>query len=489
MNPILQKNKSNIIFLILIVFVYVLLSIISINNCYFWDNIQQISNEAHWFYLNDYKTMLMPDIAGAEITATGYHPPLMGIMTAALWKVLGYKLWVSHAFILMWAIVLIFNLWKLIRILFSENYAGWVMLIVLIEPTLLTQFAIGSPDFILFTAFVICLRGILERKMLVLSVGIFFLCCINMRGIFAGAILFFVHCYYSYLQKNDNQNLRLFFKTLLPYLPTFILLSVYFVYYFTEKGWFFSGSQDTAHYSIPNESGKIIRHIAEFGLRSIENGRILIWLTGIYIAFLTYKSKVKLTLHEKVLLSFFLLLTGLYVLFIFITQMPLSARYFMPQFFLLTILTLLGIFKFYNKHKINFFLILIICFELTGNLWIYPEKIAKSWDCTLAHLPYYELRKECFNYIDGEKLDYNDISGGFCIHGKRDFIELNKVNKTVGSDNNKKYFIYSNISNVVDSMSDALHNTKNWTPIKRFEKWPVFITIYKNTMNQGNEKP
>jgi hypothetical protein len=29
-------------------------------------------------------------------------------------------------------------------------------------------------------------------------------------------------------------------------------------------------------------------------------------------------------------------------------------------------------------------------------------KDGKSWDCTLAHFPYYELRKQCFDYIDGK---------------------------------------------------------------------------------------
>ena len=482
------SNKSNVFILISIVLVYAFLTIITFNNCYFWDNIQQISNEAHWFYMNDFRSLLTPVNSGTGIVATGYHPPLMGIMTAALWMIFGCKLWVSHVFILLWAIVLIFNVWKLIRILFSVNYIGWVALILLMESSLLSQYAISSPDFILFTAFVVSLRAVLERKPWLLALGVFFLCCINMRGIFAGAILYIVHIFFIWLQSDKKIYIRSVLKITIPYLPTFILLVAYFTYYFIVNGWFFSGASSTGHYSIPNGLGRIIRHLAEFGLRSIENGRFLIWFTGIYIGFRTYKSKIILSQYEKVLLLFFLLLTGLYVLFIFVTQMPFSARYFMPQFFLLTILTILGIIKFLDKRKVRLVLIFMLLFELTGSLWIYPEKIAKSWDCTLAHLPYYELRKECFNYVDHEKLDYKDISGGFCFYGNRHFIELTEKENTVNSDI-LKYYIYSNISNVNDSLSDALHNPTNWTPIKRFEKWPVFITIYKNNRNNVKDKP
>lgn len=467
-------------FIIPVMLVYVVLAIVSLNYCYFWDNIQQISKEAHWFYLTDFKSLLMPaQNSGAEIVATGYHPPLMGIMTAALWKVFGYELWVSHAFIFLWAVVLIYNLHKISQLLLPKKIAGWVLLIVMLEPTLLAQFSIASPDFILFTAFIISLRAVLEGKPLLLSIGIFFLCCINMRGIFVGVALFITHCYFNQLQSAIILKKSSFIKLILPYLPTLIVLSAYFVYYFQSRGWFFAESTPTDHYAVPNNIGRIIRHFAEFGLRSVENGRILIWFTGIYVAFRLWKSKKQSSATVKALILFFSLLTGLYILFIFITQMPFSARYFMPQFFLLTILVIMGVSTLFENKKATFIFILILCFEVTGNCWIYPERIAKSWDCTLAHIPYYELRKDCFNYIDSQKLNYNEISGGFCLYGNRKFIELTGNNKIDCSDTKCNYYIYSNISNVEDTFADELKNTNKWNQIKSFEKGFVKIIIYK----------
>jgi hypothetical protein len=484
------ENRINMIFQSSVVLVYTLLMFICINHCYFWDNIQQISKEAHWFYMTDFHSLLMPaQNSGSEIVATGYHPPLMGIITAVLWKVFGYKIWVSHVFIFLWALILITNVWKIINSLFPAKYAGWVLLVTLLESTLLTQFSIASPDFILFTAFIISLRAIFEKKTFLLSIGIFFLCCINMRGIFTGAVLFLTHFYFINIQSHTKWNIRSVLKTTIPYLPTFLLLACYFIYYFAINGWFFSDSTENIHYSLPNGISRVIRHFAEFGLRSVENGRIAIWIIGIYATYITLRKNTRLTPEYKAILMSFLLLTGLYVLFIFITQMPFSGRYFMPQFFLLTLLALLGLDKIFSEKKMIVTFIVVLVFELSGNLWIYPDKIAKSWDCTLAHLPYYELRKECFNYIDQQKLNYNDISAGFCFYGNRQYIELSHAGKRVGTEPNRKYFIYSNISNVKDSLVIALNNQRNWIPIRRFEKGFVFIEIYKNSLFKNNTEP
>jgi len=480
MNQNRWYNRINL-FVILTVIIFVLLTVISMNNGYFWDNIQQISKEAHWFYQTNFSSLLMPSPdSGSEIVATGYHPPLMGIITAALWKVFGYKLWVSHVFVFFWALILIYNVWQIVKKLFPVKFTGWVLLITLFESTLLAQFSISSPDFILFTAFIISFRAVIERKTWMLLFGVFFLCSINMRGIFVGAALFLVHLYFTHLQTTSGLNKRLFFRILLPYLPTLLLLASYFIYYLSVYGWFFSDSTKSTHYLLPNGIGRMIKHLAEFGLRSVENGRFIIWIIGIYIAIVTLRRKTKLTIEEKSISLFFLLLSGLYLLFVFITQIPFSGRYFMPQYFLLTILALIGFNKYFSEKKMKIVLILVLCFELTGHFWIYPDKIAKSWDCTLAHMPYYGLREECFNYIDQQELDYHHISAGFCLYGNRGFVELKNNSKSVGTNENCKYFIFSNISNIEDSFADEFKNKSHWIPVKKFEKGLVYITIYRN---------
>lgn len=474
-----QSAKNNY-FILFVSGVYLLLTFLCLNNCYFWDNIQQTSKEAHWFYLTNFKSFFIPVKETVDgISGTGYHPPLMGFITAVLWKIIGYKLWVSHVFVLLWACLLIFNAQKLIKKIFPEKYVGWVLATVLLESTLLSQYAIASPDFILFTAFIISLRAIFERKNGLLAIGVFFLCCINMRGVFVGVILFVAHNYYSYLESEGKYNIKSFLSILLPYLPTLIVLVVYFTTYLMTNGWFFNSSSNTVHYSMPNGVGRIVKHFAEFGLRSVENGRFFVWVLALYFALKVLKTKKMLNKDIRTLSLLFILLTALYVLFIFISQMPFSSRYFMPQFFVLTILALYFITQFANTKKIRLLFVLVLLFELTGNLWVYPNRIAKSWDGTLAHLPYYQLREECLNYIDEQKIDYKDINAGFCLYGDRRFLDLQQKKQVINSGTNRKFFIYSNISNVEDSFVDSLNNTAYWRPLKRFDKGFVSVILYK----------
>ncbi|MDD4197945.1 MAG: hypothetical protein PHZ12_00865 [Paludibacter sp.] len=131
---------------------------------------------------------------------------------------------------------------------------------------------------------------------------------------------------------------------------------------------------------------------------------------------------------------------------------------------------------------------LIIFAQTTGHLWIYPDKIAKPWDTTLGHLTYYDLREECFEYIDANNINYNDISAGFCLYGNRRFIELINEDKIVHHEKNRQYFLYSNISNVEDELINEFEDGNKWQLIKTFKKGFVFIKIYKNLSNNTNNK-
>ena len=77
-------------FVALVAAVYLGLGIATLHNCYFWDVIQQVSKEGFWFYKTNFSSLLIPADNEYGIMATGYHPPLMGLMTAALWKVFGF---------------------------------------------------------------------------------------------------------------------------------------------------------------------------------------------------------------------------------------------------------------------------------------------------------------------------------------------------------------------------------------------------------------
>lgn len=387
---------------------------------FFWDNIQLISNEAHWFSLSNFASLIIPKhdtVIG--LSGTG-NPPLLAMLISILWNIVGYHLWVHHVLIAIFVVILLVNLQIVLSKFVANKYVNWVLLVVVLESALLSQFVVSSPDFILFTAFVLAVRAILENRKLLLSLVIFILCCISIRGVFTGVLVLLSHQFYVVLQNDKRFNFSLFIKTSYAYLPTFLILLGYYLLYFSTNGWFFTNSNYSEHYAMPDSPIRIIKHIAEFILRSVENGRIVIWILSAWFFYKLVTKKLQLNTELKFLLVTFLLIFGLFVLFIFISQMPFSARYFMPHFFLLTILVSWYITHYIKRPKVLF--AIIIFAHITGNLWVYPDEIAKSWDTTLAHIGYYKAREECFNYIDKNNYNYSDISAGFCLYGNRRYI-------------------------------------------------------------------
>jgi hypothetical protein len=263
-------------------------------------------------------------------------------------------------------------------------------------------------------------------------------------------------------------------------MPVFSILSVYFICYFANNDWFFANDDRySEHYLLPANMAMIAKHLAALVMRFVENGRFIIWLPAIYWITVILKNKIRLSREERMLGLFFTLITGLYFLFVFITRMPFSSRYFMVHFFVLSLLVLRFSANRLSNNKMKTACLIILFCTVTGHCWIYPEKIAQCWESTLLHTPYYELRKECFDYIDKRHFDYNDLSAGFCLSGNRGYIELKNEGKIVGTSMDAKYFIYSNISNLEDEKIDELKNPQLWTPIKSFEKGVVFIILYQ----------
>lgn len=477
----MKPQNKNIVFTTILFVIYLILCVISLDKYYFWDNVQQTSKEAHWFYLNDFKYFFMPQygISNSEITGTGYHPPLMGIMTAFLWKIFGYKLWVSHVFMLFWAVLFFYNTRKLLLHFFEQKYAIWILAILVLEPAVVTQFFIASPDFILLTAFVIALRAILDQNKILISMALFFLAFINMRGVFATGILFFAHQYYVNLHSDKKFNVSNQLKHSLPFFPVFSLLIAYYACYLFANGWFFNTSDKTGHYAAPQNFQRIIKHIVEFILRSVENGRFLVWVLSVFITARVLKSKPTLSNKIKTMIFVFVMLFSLYVLFIFISQMAFSARYFMPYYLILSILVAYFVVKFTNQRRTITVFIAILSMELAGHFWMYPEPIAKNWDTTLAHISYYDLRKQCFNYIDEKNIDYKRIGGGFCFSGNRGFTELQHFDKKINADLSRKYFIYSNISNLPDNELLEITQSGKWKNIREFSKGFIEIVVYE----------
>ena len=115
---------------------------------------------------------------------------------------------------------------------------------------------------------------------------------------------------------------------------------------------------------------------------------------------------------------------------------------------------------------------------LSGNFWIYPQKISQGWDSTLAHLAYYDLRREAVSYLDERHIDFNEVQSFFPNVATIDKIDLNNDQRRFSDfDRKSNYVFYSNVFNVADEDQDFIKS--HYAAVRNFESKGVFITIYK----------
>ncbi len=156
----------------------------------------------------------------------------------------------------------------------------------------------------------------------------------------------------------------------------------------------------------------------------------------------------------------------------------LGHRYLLPIYITFSILTahiLFSSFVHINLRKI--LLSIWFIFILTGNLWVYPDKVSQGWDSTLAHLPYYELRKKTLSYIENQEIDFEKVYSFF-----PNTATLNEIDLSGDTRNFNNYIpeaefvIYSNIFNISDNEYETLKT--EYVLLKEFKKRSIFIKIF-----------
>jgi hypothetical protein len=117
---------------------------------------------------------------------------------------------------------------------------------------------------------------------------------------------------------------------------------------------------------------------------------------------------------------------------------------------------------------------------ISGNAWIYPERISQGWDSSLAHLPYYKARNQMINYIKQKNLPLSDIGTAFPNTALFKYIDLTEEEVGFAEKDLKKntYIFYSNIMNdFTDAERNELKNT--WYVEKEFHYLHIKVILYK----------
>ena len=475
---------------------------------FFWDTVQLASQHADFFYQNNFSTFLLPDEMDSG------HPPTFGFYLAIIWKIMGKSLENTHLAMLPFLFGIVWQAWRVGERLLGEGWAYLFMLLLFAHPVVASQCVLVSPDVALIFFFLLSLNAIFREKKILLSLAIFGLAAMSMRGMMVVAGLFFYQFLSAYnfakvlnfrkvtegryidgvvVNHPVNGTRPTFGKRLkfperiasiiLPYIFGGLFALIFFIDHYINKGWigYHTGSSWAEAFQTVDFKG-LMKNIFLLGWRLVDFGHLFIGLT---ILILTYVIKRTVGKSFPTTGQLWLLLLMLIVVLtptLIIYQGLLNHRYLLPIYIttcLLCVKLISDLKDWRQQLRISVFVFLGLA---SGNFWVYTQPIATGWDSTLAHLPYYRLRNEMLQFIDSQKINYGDIGTAFPNLRPFALIDL-KIDPSVSSfarlDLNKnRYVFYSNVMNELTGEElDELK--KHWQVVHILRGGQVEVILYK----------
>ena len=445
---------------------------------FFWDTIQLASKHAHFFYGQGGNWKVLPP----EIDSG--HPPALGYYLAFLWGVFGKNLAVGHWGMLPFLGFIVWLLYRLGKRLGGTNWAFWLLPLVLLDPVLLGQMAMVSPDTILVAFFLCSIEGIAGRIKGLAIIGIAGLCIISMRGMMCAAALFSWHLL------SDRKTL--FHSLWIAFLPGFALASAFLLWHLQAAGWiaYHAGSPWAPAFRQASATD-MLRNLAILAWRWLDFGRLPEWIAVAGLIWLGQKRYPSDTQQRWPFERIWLLLWLCLFIFLSISAIRyhnLSAhRYFLPVYLAFH----LFVFQWIVKSKIlrplgkKWVLTLLSISLATGNLQVYPHGISMDWDSTLAHVPYHQVRADAVHYLQQQQIPLSSVGSSFPNLNTGENIQLDgDLTAFAAMDTALNRFVF--ISNVFNDVSreDRLGLQQNWNLVWQQQRGAIWGEIYAKPLRK-----
>jgi hypothetical protein len=446
-----------------------LICVLSCHVPFFWD-VAYFSEQAGFFFRHGFSSLLPP----ADLDNSGF--PLYGILLALVWKTAGRTLLVSHLAILALVFGITGSYYHLLRKFLRPAMIPYALLLFCLEPCFLTQSILMAPDLLLLFFFLSAVNALLEKKLVLFALFLLFLGACSVRGLItAGAIALL-----PLLFGSDSVKNRL--RYLWCYLPILIFILGWAIYHHRQSGWYFLSPlrAGTDEHLIP--TSLLFKQLLLLCWKMADSGRLILWLiftAGIWIKKESFRAD--LLFRRLVFLLVILLITdGLLMIPL---SNPGSARYFLPVFSLLMV-GVCYLLQDLSAGKKQIWFAFISLVLISGNFWIYPERLSNGWDTSLKVIPYFGLRNEMTVLIRDHDIQPEEIATQFPLIGDRSDTYLEPfhdqfINALDGPVSKFHYYLHSNVCNT-DLLPQIEEIKLRWKTVCTLKKGQVYLNLYEN---------
>lgn len=291
------QNRLCLYFCWIIVLFLVLLTR---HNSFFWDTVQLASKHASYYYSSHFSSLLLPNDMDSG------HIPTFGIYIALSWEIFERSLVVSHLAMLPFALGIVWQAYKLCSKFIPEQFIGLALILIIADPSLLSQMTLVSPDVCLVFFFFWGMNAVLENNKLALAFAILFLFLTSMRGMMVSVCLLGLDLTLNINWKTAAKNITNFLlQRSLIYWPAVAVFAAFSSYHYYQTGWigYHKDSPWAESFERVDDFRSLLFNVGLYGWRLLDYGRFGCWIL-FFILLALYGKQMAKSQKIKLLLFF-----------------------------------------------------------------------------------------------------------------------------------------------------------------------------------------